>query len=212
MIELIDISIERGGSPLLENVNLRMDSGEKSVVTGPSGSGKTSLLLAIMGVFRPTQGRVLIDCEEVGSENIGRVRQSIAFITQEPVMGAELVSDSLLLPFTFKANRHTHPTQDRIEEVLGELRLKSDILEKTASKISAGEKQRIAVARALLLEKDIFLVDEATSALDQESKAAVISMLTQPQFTVLSVSHDQTWIGCCAREFRVEQRSLEEVR
>ncbi len=212
MIELIDIHIARGGTLILRNVSLKIGSGEKSVVTGPSGSGKTSLLLAIMGVFQPEAGRVLIDGKAVGTGNVGRIRQSIAFITQEPIMGAERVSDALLLPFTFKANRYNHPSRERIEEVLAQLHLDPEILAKPASKISAGEKQRIAVGRALLLDKDIFLVDEATSALDQESKAAVISMLTQPQFTVLSVSHDEAWIGRCAREFRVEQQSLKELR
>ncbi len=211
MIELIDIHIERGGSLILENVCIQIDTGVKSVVTGPSGSGKTSLLLAVMGVFQPTHGRVLVDGKAVLPDSVGSVRKSIAFITQEPVLGAERVSDALLLPFSFKSNRQSSPSKERIDEVLGQLHLGPEILAKPSSKISAGEKQRIAIARALLLDKDIFLVDEATSALDQESKAAVIGMLTQPRFTVLSVSHDRAWIDRCQKEFRVANRSLQEA-
>jgi putative ABC transport system ATP-binding protein len=96
--------------------------------------------------------------------------------------------------------------------VLKQLQLDPVIVDKESKKISAGEKQRIAIARALLMNKSVFLVDEATSALDSKSKAAVADVLMDDQFTLLSVSHDDYWIGRCEIVFEMKDRNLVERR
>ena len=138
------------------------------------------------------------------------IRKSIAFIGQEPVLGADRVRDALLLPFTYKAHRHLLPDLQTVTKYLQTLHLSSDILDKPCARISGGEKQRIAIARALLLDKTIFLTDEITSALDPESKAAVMQELFESDITLLSVSHDSDWIERCSRVITMKDAQLKE--
>ena len=81
--------------------------------------------------------------------------------------------------------------------MLTRLQLPASILEQSSHRVSGGEKQRIALARGLLLGKTVYLLDEVTSALDQISKQAVFAIFTDPTLTVLSVAHDPDWIANC---------------
>jgi len=208
MIRLENLAIERGGKTLFRGIDLHLAAGEKAVITGPSGCGKTSVLMAVMGIFAPAAGRITVDGLEVEPGSIAAVRRRIAFISQEPILGTENVDEALNLPFNFKANRDAKPARKDIDSVLERLRLDRSTIGKASKKISAGEKQRIAIARALLLGKSIFLVDEATSALDPESKDAVLEILFDSSFTILSVSHDRHWIDRCRKVLRAEDSKI----
>ena len=123
----------------------------------------------------------------------------------------ERARDALLLPFHFKAHRHAHPEEKKVEELLEQLHLAPGVLDKPCGRISGGEKQRIAIARALLLNKTIFLADEITSALDPESRQAVMDALFRPGITLLSVSHDPAWINAGSRVIDIADRQLVEA-
>jgi putative ABC transport system ATP-binding protein len=189
---------------------LQIFPGEKLVVRGPSGCGKSSLLKCVVGAFPILEGSVRIDGMELCAKNIAEIRARIAFIGQEPILGAENVREALLLPFSFKAHHEKEPIEKTIVQTLERLHLSASILDKPSKRISGGEKQRIAIARALLLGKNIFLADETTSALDPESKAATMDELFRPGTTLLSVSHDPDWIGRCDRIVGIENMLLKE--
>jgi putative ABC transport system ATP-binding protein len=195
---------------LLEETSLLVAPGDKVVIRGASGSGKSSLLKSVAGAIPLEGGSVRVNGDELSAETLASIRSHIAFIGQEPVLGAESVRDALLLPFTFKAHRGNQPDEGRIAELLGRLKLPPGILGKESKRISGGEKQRIAIARALLLNKRIFLADEVTSALDPESKAAVMGELFRPGTTLLSVSHDPDWLGGCNRVVEIDNKKLRE--
>ncbi len=208
LIELEQVVLKRGGQLLLEEVNLTLRAGEQAVIRGPSGCGKSSLLAAVAGLLPVDSGRIVLAGKTLGPDSIQAIRGRIAFIGQEPLLGAETVRGALLLPFTFRAHRRTLPDEARIRQVLTELRLPETVLERAADQISGGEKQRLAIARALLLGKDIFLADEITSALDAESRQAVLTLLGRPEFTLLAVAHDPEFITARSRNYRVENRHL----
>ncbi len=197
---------------LFNDAMLRMAKGDKVVVRGPSGCGKSSLLKSAVGALPLGGGSIVIDGMELTSATVAGIRSRIAFIGQEPVLGADNVHDALMLPFGFKTHKGNRPSDARIYKTLEQLHLSRDILIKPCKQISGGEKQRIAVARALLLDKNIFLVDEVTSALDPQSREAVMSELFQPGITLLSVSHDPEWINACDRIVEIRDRQLVEVR
>lgn len=211
MIDFGDITLRIHRQTLLEKTGLVIRTGEKAVLRGPSGSGKSSLLKSALGMLPIAEGRITICGIPLDAENIGAIRSRVAFIGQEPVLGAETVRDALLLPFTYKAHRHNRPDQQVVCDTLASLHLGTDMLEKPCQRISGGEKQRIAIARALLLDKSVFLADEITSALDPESKAAVIDALFRPGITLLSVSHDPDWLAACDRIVEVWDRKLKEA-
>ena len=112
---------------------------------------------------------------------IAEIRRCAAYIGQEPVLGAETVRDALLLPFQFKAHRASKPPEPKLVEALRLLHLPEAILNQDCSRVSGGEKQRIALARGLLLGKSLYLLDEVTSALDTESKQAVFDVFADPR-------------------------------
>lgn len=143
--------------------------------------------------------------------SVQEIRSCAAYIGQEPMLGAESVRKALLLPFQFKAHRDQKPTEAQLIEVLQRLQLPADILDRQSSRISGGEKQRIALARGLLLGKKLYLLDEVTSALDSESKQAVFEVFSDPELTVLSVAHDPEWLERCDIIFELEAGRLIQV-
>jgi len=205
MISIENITIARGGKNLLRNTSFHIARSEKVVITGASGCGKTSLLLTIMGITSPAEGEITLNGERVSLDGI---RQTAAFIGQEPILGANSVQDALMLPFSFKVNKGNTPSQDEINTILAKVRLPAEITEKQSAKVSAGEKQRIAIARALLMGKNLFLIDEITSALDPKSKKAVADVLLSDDFTVLSVSHDDYWINRCETQLELKNHDI----
>lgn len=212
MITFEGITLLAHQKSLLENTNLHIAAGEKVVLHGPSGCGKSSLLKCMIGTLPLANGTIQVVELTLSAETVTEIRGRIAYIGQEPTLGAQRVEDALLLPFSFKAHRHNQPSKKRVHEQLQRLRLSPDILEKPSAQISGGEKQRIAVARALLLDKSIFLADEITSALDPESRSAVIEELFRPEITLLSVSHDPIWIEKADRKIEIQHRKLLEAQ
>ena len=212
MITLENLTIRVGERTLVKRLNLHIAPHDKVVLRGPSGCGKSTLLLSIAGAIPLQEGSIRVNGKKLSTQTLSAIRSQIAFVGQEPVLGAERVRDALLLPFSFKAHHGQKPDQTTIQKQLHRLHLKSDILDKLCRHISGGEKQRIVLARALLLKKQIFLADEMTSALDPESKAAVMAELFRPEITLLSVSHDPDWIAACRRELVFEDQQLNEVR
>jgi len=208
MIEFKNITLKVHRQTLLDDASLHISAGDKLVVRGVSGSGKSSLLKCAVGALPLAGGSIRIDGLALSADTVAEIRARIAFIGQEPVLGAENVRDALLLPFHFKAHCDNLPNDERISQLLERLHLTADILDKPCKRISGGEKQRIAILRALLLNKTIFLADELTSALDPESKAAVMAELFRPGITLLSVSHDPEWVNACDRIIEITNHQL----
>lgn len=211
MIHFHKISLNIHGQQLLSETDLRISAGDHVVIRGPSGCGKSSLLKLAVGSLPLSGGSVNMGGLELSAATVIAIRSRIAFIGQEPVLGTEKVNEALLLPFTFKTHQPSWPSDEQILQTLEKLHLDSSILEKPVKRISGGEKQRIAIARALLLNKTTFLADEITSALDPESKQAVMRALFQPEITMLSVSHDPEWTSACSREVKIEEHKLMEA-
>lgn len=212
MISFEAVTIGMQGRVLVHDVSFSIMAGEKVVLRGKSGSGKTTLLKALVGGARIMHGVIRINGLAVLPENIQQIRQDLAYIPQEPGVSRETAAEDLLLPFSFKAHRSQEPTAAQIEVVLARLLLDPAILGQKSATLSGGEKQRLVIARAILLNKRIFLADEITSALDAESKQAVFSFLLETDHTVLSISHDPEWIGRCSRVFTIENGSLREEK
>jgi putative ABC transport system ATP-binding protein len=211
MLLFDQISLYVHQQELLSHTSLHVHSGEKMVLRGSSGSGKSSLLKCAVGAISLRQGSVTIDNIQLSSSTVSDIRERIAYIGQEPSLGAERVQEAIDLPFTFKAHRDNQPTEKQLHTLLERLHLSADILKKPCSRISGGEKQRIAIIRALLLGKSIFLADEVTSALDPESKKSVMEELFRPEITLLSVSHDPEWIRACDRIVEIQEKQIREI-
>jgi len=184
---------KHGAVKALDEVNLHIKEGEFAVVRGPSGSGKTTLLLSIGGMLRPTDGQVLINSSDIyalserkrakfRAENIGFVFQLFHLV---PYLN---VIDNVLLPAGVGRSRCG---QEDEKHLLNRLHMAERIYHKPAE-LSAGEKQRTAIARAMLKRPRIILADEPTGNLDPESSEEIIGCLAEFHSkggTVIVVTH-----------------------
>jgi len=208
IIRFDQVSVTVHEKTILSDISFTLFPGEKAVFYGKSGSGKSSVLKTLLGLLPLTRGSVYFQENPLTPASVQTIRSCTAYIGQEPILGAETVRDALLLPFQFKAHREHRPTDRQLIEVLQRLQLSVDILSQKSGRISGGEKQRIALARGLLLGKELYLLDEVTSALDAESKQAVFDVFSDPDLTVLSVAHDPEWLERCDMVFGLEAGRL----
>jgi putative ABC transport system ATP-binding protein len=212
IIQFAQVSVTAKNKLILSDISFSLFSGEKAVICGKSGSGKSTVLRAMLGLHMLTRGAIYFQQTQLSPQSIQTIRSCTAYIGQEPMLGADNVRDALLLPFQFKTHLENRPSDQRLIEVLHQLQLPADILEQESGSISGGEKQRIALARGLLLGKTVYLLDEVTSALDAESKQAVFNVFSDPNLTVLSVAHDPEWLQRCGILIELEAGRLLEIR
>ncbi|MDD5461322.1 MAG: ATP-binding cassette domain-containing protein [Methylococcales bacterium] len=208
LIRFDQVSVTIHKKMILSGISFALSPGEKAALCGKSGSGKSSILKTLLGLLPVTSGTVYFQELPLTAASIQSIRSGTAYIGQEPMLGTETVREALLLPFQFKTHRYHRPTEAQLIEVLQRLQLPAGILSQPGSRISGGEKQRIALARGLLLGKKLYLLDEVTSALDAESKAVVLEVFSDPDLTVLSVAHDPEWLERCGVIFELEAGRL----
>jgi len=212
LIQFDQVSVTGHNKTILSNLSFTLFPGEHAVLCGKSGSGKSSVLKTLLGLNTISSGTVYFQEKPLTPSSVQTIRNCAAYIGQEPMLGAENVREALLLPFQYKTHRDYQPTEAQLIEVLDRLQLPTAILNRVSSRISGGEKQRVALARGLLLGKQLYLLDEVTSALDTESKRVVLDVFSDTHFTVLSVTHDPDWMGHCGIIFELEAGQLTQVK
>jgi ABC-type multidrug transport system ATPase subunit len=189
-ISINNLTLQYDGHVLFEDVSFEVQSGRRFCIDGPSGCGKSSLLRAMLGFVRQQAGEIVIDGETVNEKTVWQLRHKIAYVTQEPDLGQQIVLDRIRQPFNYKANAHLQWNQQAVDELFDRFNLPRKLYNKNASELSGGEKQRVAIITALLLDRPLLLLDEPTSALDKQSKHILKETLTELPKTILFISHE----------------------
>jgi ABC-type lipoprotein export system ATPase subunit len=216
MIELRDVSktYTLNGDQAVEAVrdaSLSVNQGEFLIITGRSGSGKTTLLNLVGGMTRPTAGQVLIDgvdLWQLGDREQSRLRsQKFGFIFQFPSLLPSLtVLENVALPATFNAEGSGTDDTRRAQELL-ELVGLAEKLHAYPRQLSAGQQQRVVVARALLNQPAILLADEPTSDLDEQTELEIMQLLQdvyhRTGITILLVTHTSQLVSYGTRALRM---------
>ena len=179
----------------LRNVNFSVNEGEYVAIMGESGSGKTTLLNILAALDKPTAGTVLLDGRDFTkireSEAATFRRDHLGFVFQEfNLLDTFTLEDNIYLPLVL-AGRSYDEMHSRLEPIAKRLGI-TELLKKYPYEISGGEKQRAAVARALITEPRMILADEPTGALDSKSTDELLRLFGEVNSlgqTILMVTH-----------------------
>lgn len=179
----------------LKNVTFSVESGEFVAIMGESGSGKTTLLNILASLDRPTEGEVLLEGKSIvrltEKEISAFRRKNLGFVFQDfNLLDTFSLRDNIYLPLVL-AGEDYREMEQKIRPIAKALRI-TDILDKYPYEVSGGQKQRAAVARALITSPRLVLADEPTGALDSRAASALLSMfeeINQEGQTILMVTH-----------------------
>jgi len=199
---------------VLKNVTLSIDQGEFVAIQGKSGSGKTTLLNIIGCLDTQTSGEYIFNSQNVAllsnaeraklrNRNFGFIMQDYALINDDTVV------ENIILPAIF-AKASIHEAKNRAMQFLDEFGLQ-DLATKKVSKLSGGEKQRIAIIRALMNNPSHILADEPTGALDSKNSSEIMKIfidLNKQGKTIIIVTHDDTIAEVCDRIINISDGAV----
>ena len=179
----------------LKNVNFTVENGEYAAVMGESGSGKTTLLNILAALDRPSYGTVLLDGKDItklkDKELSSFRRDNLGFVFQDfNLLDTFSVRDNIYLPLVLEG-KHYREMEEKLLPIARKLGIR-EILEKYPYEISGGQKQRAAVARALITNPRLILADEPTGALDSRSSEELLDLFSAIHaegHTILMVTH-----------------------
>ena len=210
-----DVWFNYGENTVLRGINLEVKKGQVLAIVGPSGSGKSTLVDLIPRFYDPQKGRILIDGKDIREFTLKSLRQYIGIVTQETILFNDTIRANI-------AYGRPDASQDQIESAAKKANAHEFIVNlpkgydtvigDRGMKISGGERQRIAIARALLKDPPILLLDEATSQLDMRSERIVQEALDKliEGRTVFVIAHRLSTVRNATRIVFLEQGVIAE--
>jgi tungstate transport system ATP-binding protein len=188
-IEVKGLYKSYGEAEILKDINLSVEPGEVLALIGPTGSGKTTLLRLIGLLEKPTTGVIIVDGLEVTGFSEGerlKARRRMAMVFQKPVMFKTSVRENVSYGLKIRGESEIDKSVEAAIEAVG----LSGYESRDANTLSGGEMQRIALARALVLEPELLLLDEPTANLDPKTAAAIDALVSRFKGTVIMATHN----------------------
>lgn len=183
----------------VDDVSLEVHRGEVIGLVGESGSGKSTIAYSVVGMYEPTAGEILFEGQHVGKKNRPmQMKKDMQIVFQDPgssLNSQQTIEEILELPLkVHKLCKNSQEREQRVKELLAMVELPENYRYKSPASIGGGEKQMVAIARALATEPKFMILDEPTSALDVSIQAKIINMLLKLQkeknLTYLFITHD----------------------
>jgi len=180
------------GTPILTDVSFNAFQGDRLCIIGPSGAGKTSLLRLLNRLSEPTSGAIYLENQDYRKIPVLQLRQQVMLVPQEPKLLGMTVQQALAYPLTLQ-QLPQRQIQERVDVYREKLHIPFDWLERTELQLSVGQRQLVAIARALVMQPKILLLDEPTSALDAGTASHILRVLAdlalKDKITILMVNH-----------------------
>ena len=215
-IELDDVSFrfDDAQSDTLSHFSLTINCGERVGIRGASGVGKTTLFNIILGLYRPTGGRIMVDGTELNDENVAMWQNSIGYVSQNVFITDATIAENIA--FGINASDIDYDLVNKVIE-LADLKPFVDSLAdgvssrigELGSRLSGGQRQRIGIARALYKRCNVLLFDEATSSLDKNTENninnAIYRLSTEQKgLTIIVIAHRESSLEYCDRIITLE--------
>jgi ABC-type bacteriocin/lantibiotic exporter with double-glycine peptidase domain len=218
-VENISFAYNEGGK-LINDVSFQLNKGEIMGISGRSGTGKTTLLHIILKLIEPNSGKITLDGLEITQANKNSFLKLMGYVTQDPYIFSGTILENIAIGETkenidfekinnlidvigFEEVIKTHP--DGIHAVTGH----------NGQKLSGGQKQKLAIIRALYSNPKILILDEATNQLDQENELKILNYIREltlkENLTVLLISHDNKVLACCDTIYQFQKGILYEI-
>jgi ATP-binding cassette subfamily C protein len=203
------VAFSHGEREIIHNVHIEIPARRITVLKGPSGAGKTTIIDLLIGLYKPTRGRITIDGVELSEIDLFAWRRRIGYVPQELSLlhadvrenitfGDPAISDDMV----HEALREAEATDlvanlpDGLETSVGEM----------GGKMSGGQRQRISLARALVTRPEVLILDEVTSALDPVTEQDIVMNIAalRHSYTVVVITHRPAWTAIADRLYEVE--------
>lgn len=189
MVTIEDLCFSYGSREVLRHVGFTVQPGAKVGLLGPNGAGKSSLLLHLNGILQG-QGNIVIDGLPLTAANLGRIRQKVGLVFQDP-------DDQLFCPTVFEdvaygplyAGLPASEVEQRVSRALAAVGMQQ-ARERSPHQLSGGEKKRVALATVLSMQPDLLALDEPTNGLDPRARRSLIELLRSLPNTMLVATHD----------------------
>ena len=185
VVRLVDVSVLRGGKPILKNVDWQIEDSQRWVIIGPNGAGKTTLLRILGAQIQPSSGNATILGNQLGEVNVFELRTRIGFASNSlaaRIPNSETVLDAVMTASYAVTGRWNEKYEDvderRARRVLGEWQL-ADFAERSFGTLSDGERKRTQIARAVMPDPEMLLLDEPVASLDLAAREHTVSIIGQ---------------------------------
>lgn len=176
---------------ILNNITGSIPKGRITTLVGPSGAGKTTLLKMCNGLLSPTSGTIFIDNQPITSYEPTALRRNVGIALQSAPMITGTVFDNLSLPRSLQGDKLKKSEAIQYLEDVG---LDKSFLQRPASELSGGQRQKVSIARTLINKSSILLLDEITSALDRQSaldiEALILTLNKKYNVTIIWITHN----------------------
>lgn len=201
--------------PLLDDINFQVNQGEKVAIIGQNGSGKSTILKLLLRLYAPASGEIVLDGENVQAFSLSSYRNLFSVVSQEPYLFLGNVIENINLAETADEKSITAALKSSgVSEYLQQTPDgKNTQIGQNGARLSGGEKQKLAVARALLKGAPIVILDEATSGFDVESDAYLHEVIVNKMHekTVIMITHHYQNLEGMDRVYRLENGKLTEL-
>ena len=194
-IKIENVSVRCGPQPILNDISLRINPGDKVALIGPNGAGKTTLLRAILGLLPLSAGHIMLDGKACNEFAPTERAAHLAFLPQQALADEPITALEYVAAARFRFRETRVATRDAALHALQQVDVQ-DFASRPITQLSGGEQQRVALAALLAQEAKVILADEPANHLDPAQQVVVWTLLGQvaTSGTLLVVTHDINWV------------------